>query len=105
MAKAAMTEKDWQLRIVGALKLFGWRHAHFRPLHTAKGWRTPVSGDAGFPDLVLVRPPRVIFAELKVGAPVSPQQADWLSDLGRVPGVESYIWRPTDWDQVVELLK
>jgi len=67
----------------------------------------------GFPDLVLVRPPRVIFAELKdakgrvrkakVGQP--PQQAEWLEALLQCPGVETYLWRPSDWNQIVEVLK
>ena len=102
-----MKEYDWQIRVVELAKLCGWRHAHFRPLHTTKGWRTPQSGDAGFPDLVLVHPAkkRVIFAELKVDSPVRPDQKEWLEALGSVQGVETYLWRPPDWDAVLDILR
>jgi len=51
----AMTEQQLLDAIVQAAKLHGWMVAHFRPALTAKGWRTPMQGDPGFPDLVLAR--------------------------------------------------
>lgn len=97
--------------LADAAKLFRWRHAHFRPLKTAKGWRTPQSGDTGFPDYVLVRPPRLIFAELKVkpetqaaGRPREDQVA-WLDALRQMPGVEVYVWRPEDREQILDILR
>ena len=63
----------------------------------------------GFPDLVLVRPPRVIFAELKGDTPYgkkgpSPDQQAWIDGLGRCPGVEVYLWRPADLDEILRVL-
>jgi hypothetical protein len=98
-----ISEADWQRRVIDAAKLFGWRYAHFRPAQTSKGWRTAMSGDKGFPDLVLVRPPRVLFVELKSddGLP-SEAQLLWFNDLAS--SGEAYIWRPRDWTEVYTTL-
>jgi hypothetical protein len=57
--------------------------------------------DGGFPDLVMVRPPRLVIAELKVGKrrPTDAQQA-WLEVMAECPGVEAYCWWPTDWPEI-----
>ena len=63
---------------------------------------------AGFPDLVLVRPPRVIFAELKTErAPrlLPLAQEVWKDALERCPGVEYYLWRPRDFPSIERILK
>jgi hypothetical protein len=81
-----LTERDFMAQVTQLAELFGWQWAHFRPAMTTKGWRTPVSGPLGkgWPDLVLVRPPRLIFAELKRdGGKLAQEQADVLSLLGR----------------------
>ena len=60
---------------------------------------------AGFPDLVLVKPPVVIFAELKTekGA-ASKEQEKWLEQLGLCTDIEVHLWRPSDWDEIEERL-
>ena len=64
-----MTEREFQRAVVELARLMGWRVHHTRPALTRAGeWRTPIQGDAGFPDLVLCRPPRLILAELKRNA-------------------------------------
>jgi len=51
----------------------------------------------GWPDIVLVRPPSVIFAELKTATGrLTPAQRTWLDALDGCPGVEAYLWRPSD---------
>lgn len=79
-------------------RLLGWRTAHFRPAQTGRGWRTAVQGDgAGFPDLVLARPPRLVFAELKSETGrVHVEQQRWLNLLEGCTQVETYLWRPAD---------
>jgi hypothetical protein len=63
--------------------------------------------DAGFPDLVLVRDERVIYAELKTErGRVTPEQRRWLDTLAGA-GVEVYLWRPAHYlgghiDRVLE---
>ena len=102
-----MTERDFQRAVVELARITGWRVHHTRPALTRAGeWRTPIQGDAGFPDLVLCRPPRVIFAELKRnGARPTPQQQGWLDALSACTGVECYLWTPADWERVVETLR
>ena len=56
---------------------------------------------AGFPDLVLVKPPRVLFVELKSeSGRVSADQMLWLAALAKCPGVETMVWRPSDFDDI-----
>jgi hypothetical protein len=62
---------------------------------------------AGFPDLVLVRPPRLIFAELKTQRAPPPRglQEQWLAALRGVPAIEVYLWRPLDEDAILAALR
>lgn len=111
--KLLVREDDWKRTVIEAAKLFGWRYAHFRPARTKYGWTTAMEGHKGFPDLVLVRPPRLILAELKptavgrrpseVTVP-SEEQQEWLRQLGLVAGVETYLWRPEDLNEILLLL-
>lgn len=98
-------EKDWQRDVISLARTLGWRVAHFRAVKTPTGYRTPVQGDgAGFPDLCLVRD-RIVFAELKnERGRVSPEQQQWIAALEQA-GVEAYVWRPGDLDQVLAVLQ
>ena len=105
IAVLSLTEAAWSARVTDTAKLFGWRFAHFRPARTAKGWRTAMQGDRGFPDLCLLRPPRLILAELKSDTGrVNAEQSDWIAELTSVPGIEVYIWRPSDWESIYTTL-
>ena len=101
-----MTEREFQQAVVQLARLMGWRVHHTRPALTQRGrWLTPIQGDAGFPDLVLCRGGRVIFAELKRnGARPTPAQRGWLEALQACAGVECYLWTPSDWDAIVRTL-
>ena len=60
---------------------------------------------AGFPDLVLAKNGRVIFAELKTKkGRVRPDQQMWLDELEKHRGIEVYLWRPADMDFIVKTL-
>ena len=101
-----VTEREWQGQVTQAAEIFGWTWAHFRPAMTSKGWRTPVSGPlgAGFVDLVLVRGDRLVMAELKSQhGRLTPAQRDVL-DLLR-PAVEVHVWRPSDLEIALEVLR
>ena len=91
-----MTERRFQQQVIRCAELLGWRWYHVRDSR-----RSP----AGFPDLVLVRRPRVIFAELKTDRnhPTDDQRA-WLEDL-RACGQETYLWHPRDWQRIERLLR
>jgi len=82
------SEKHFMGRVQRAAKVFGW--AVFHQLDS-------VGTAPGFPDLVLIKPPRVIFAELKSEhGRLRLSQRLVLSLLARCPGVETYTWRPSD---------
>lgn len=66
----------------------------------------------GFPDLTMIkpgcddRPGRIIFAELKsTTGRVTLAQKTWLEALKSCTGIEVYLWRPADFDSIVECLK
>ena len=60
----------------------------------------------GFPDLTMVSEDgRIIFAELKSQkGRVKKEQQAWLDRLGENPGVEVYLWRPSDLDFINKTL-
>lgn len=78
---------------------------------TQQGWLIYHTYDsrrsyAGFPDTVFVRPPRVIFAELKrEDGRMTREQWTWYDQL-KACGAEVYIWRPSDLEtSVIDLLR
>lgn len=92
-----LTENLFLQAVRDIAELLGWKCYHT--------WNS-IHSPAGFPDLVLVRPPRIIFAELKLrGRKPTPAQQDWLNLLGECPQVEVYLWTPEDWDSIVEVLR
>ena len=95
---------DFERVITDALRLFGWRFVHQRPAQTARGWRTALTGDRGFPDFVAVRGSRLMFIEVKgdTGYPDAEQRV-WGQAL-EATGAEYHVWRPKDWDAVKHLL-
>lgn len=69
--------------------------------HTHDSRRSP----AGFPDLVLVRGRRVVFAELKrEGEKPTKEQEKWLELLEATGSAEVHLWRPSDWEAIQEAL-
>ena len=103
------TEKGFAKQVEHLFHLFGWRWTHSRPARTDKGWRTAISGDKGFPDYTAGRlkegRARVLFAELKSETGKETEdQAIWRQLLERCPGVEMYLWKPSDWDRILEIL-
>lgn len=92
---------------------------HDRPALRADGsWRTAIEGEPGFPDLVLVRAPQIIFAELKTAVgKLSEHQVFWGNQLEHVElavrahtqrdFIRYVIWRPKDWTDgtILEALK
>ena len=78
-------------------RLYGWLDYH---THDSR------RSNPGFLDLFLTRPPRIVISELKTDkGRLRPEQKIWLDTLGKCPGVEVYLWRPRDWDTIVEILK
>lgn len=89
-----IAEKDLQAAVVELAQYCGWK-----PYHTFDSRRS----DPGFPDLVLVRRERLIFAELKsqTGNLTLPQM-QWISALMKLEAptdaaVQCFVWRPDQW--------
>lgn len=91
-------EADLDAALVKEAKRTGWLTYHTRNSRKS---------EAGFPDRVLVRGNRVIFAELKSRTGrLTAAQETWRDVLNAVGGnVEYYVFRPTDWPAIVEALK
>lgn len=104
-----MTEAELQDAVITMAHVLGYRCAHFRPAQVRNGrWATPVGADgAGFPDLVIAKPGRLIFAELKSARGVlSPAQIEWACSL-RGSGALHRVWRPEHWlgDEIENVLR
>ncbi len=100
-----ITEKDFTKTVIDLAKTYHWRVAHFRTAMTQSGnYITPVQADgAGFPDLVLVKGRRLLFCELKSeNGRLSQAQKQWIFTL--MPIVEVYVWKPSNWDEIVKVL-
>lgn len=102
-----LTEKQFEAQVKDIARLYGWRYYHT--------WRS-IHSPAGFPDCVMVRPHRLIFAELKrEDGKLTPDQEGWIEDLIDASIIsresptltypEVYLWRPSDFDSIVEVLK
>ena len=89
-------EAIFQRQVVRYAELMGWRcYWTWNSRHSPKGW----------PDLVLIRRPRVVFAELKAErGRLTDDQAATLAEL-RACGQEVYLWRPSDWERVERILR
>jgi hypothetical protein len=109
-----VSEKEWQQTVVDTARAFGWR-----VYHTFDSRKSA----AGFPDLVMVRRSRIVFAELKAQkGRLTSAQEDWMFDLLRIAdlleghlartglaredaGVQAHIWKPEDWPLVERTLR
>ena len=90
------SEADFQFWLRKRAHEFGWLYHHNYDSRRS---------DPGFPDTVMVRGDRIIFAELKTPkGRISDPQTTWLEALGGVD-VESYIWRYEDVDRILEILQ
>ena len=91
-----VTEKQFTQQVIDAARYMGYMVYHtWRSFHSV----------AGFPDLLMIREHRVIVAELKSARGiVTEQQKVWL-DAFALAGVETYIWYPDNWEDLVEVLR
>jgi VRR-NUC domain-containing protein len=91
-----LTEREFQRQVMDLAKILGW--AAYHP------WLS-IRSEQGWPDLALVKPPRIILAELKrEGGRVTPAQDRWLGMLRQCPGIEVYLWKPSDLDAIARCL-
>lgn len=96
-----VTEKQFTAQVIELAKLLSYQVYHpFLSIRSEPGW----------PDLSLAREERdgtarLIFLELKSErGKLTEAQEKWLALLGKVPEVVARAARPSDWDEIVELL-
>jgi len=130
-----LLEDGFQAQVIGLARLYQWRLIYHAPDNrpsgrTGRPQRLAAPEGRGFPDLVLLRPPELVVAELKSDTGrIGPGQEDWIAAfaaLGRYvadlvevaagsdgyadgstlgdTAVDAYIWRPRDWDEVQQRL-
>lgn len=95
------SEEDFLQSVLHLARMFGWADFHVRDSRRS---------NPGWPDLALVKVgwngvARYLAAELKTETgKVTPAQRAWLERLGKVPGIETYVWRPSDRQRIAEIL-
>lgn len=90
------SERAFQAAVVRYATLMGWTTYH---THDSR------RSDPGFPDLVLIRRPRVVFAELKAErGRLRLAQLFWIEEL-RACGQAAYVWRPSQWREIERVLR
>jgi hypothetical protein len=101
-----VNETEWQEVVVAAMRSLGWRHNFTRrTIGRGKKWTTATSC-VGWPDLTAWHPRHgLIFVELKAEhGVVSEAQHDVLDSL-REAGQRVFVWRPSDFDAAVRVLR
>jgi hypothetical protein len=97
-----MREKEWQDEIVELAGYYGWRVFHPYDMRRS---------EPGWPDLTLVRPGELVFAELKTDkGRRTPAQIEWgflLASVAEMSNgvLEYHVWRPRDFHAVHDRLK
>ena len=93
------SEAEFQASVIETARALGWRVYH---THDSR------RSDLGYPDLTLVRSGVCLFMELKredrTKAKESPEQTAWRLELDDVPGIQAYLFRPSDMPRIRELL-
>lgn len=93
-------ELDCEQTILDAAKIAGWRRHGERAAFSRGKFSTPIKGEAGWPDLMLVKLDVLLAVELKREPnTVDDEQWVWLRALDRVPGVVALVvWVPEGMD-------
>jgi hypothetical protein len=108
----AMSEKEFQSLVIELAKRTGWLcHHQTIPYRVGRDGKPRAivepNTDRGFNDLVLVHQARglTVFPELKrIGGRLSADQQRW-GDALLACGLDWRVWFPSDWDEIVALLK
>lgn len=87
-----VTEERFQAELLKVARWAGWKCYHCRDSRRS---------EVGFPDLILIRGPVLLVAELKVKKnKPTPAQERWLLAFEAIPGVRVRRWRPDDWEAI-----
>lgn len=90
-----ISEAVFSQQVIALARLQGWEVYH--------PWLS-INSAAGWPDLALCRPPRLLLAELKSErGTATPAQRRWL-ELVDGCTVAAHLWRPSDWEMITRAL-
>ena len=93
-----LTEKDILRTIIDGAKALG-----LEVYHVFEQYQYAHRTSKGFPDLVLARPPRLVFGEVKsLQGKLTPDQERWIAILERC-NVEVYVFR--SWEEAEGVLR
>lgn len=113
MSAPIVSEAAFQASVIELAEMLRWRvHHHHDSRRQAGGKLVGDKQAAGFPDLVLARRGRLIFAELKAEKGlVKPEQEAWLDELRATreqvgyANVDVFVWRPCDFEEIRLILR
>lgn len=90
------SEKQFQAAVVQLARLHRWRCYH---THDSR------RSESGFPDLVLIREPEILYVELKTEkGRLSKAQEGWLNALTYC-NQKVYVWRPSQKQEIADILR
>jgi hypothetical protein len=99
-------EQNYQDWVIRTLRQNGWRVHAERPAFSKKGYRTPIQGDPGFPDIIALHDEvnycLVIENKSKKGT-LSPDQEKWVIAFARIPGVKVLVLRPDEKEKIEKI--
>lgn len=107
----SISEAAFQVRVIETARLNRWLVHHSRAaLRQSGGYSTPIQGARGYLDLTMARKGRLIIAELKTEiGKLTEWEERWMEELtagfGLYEGFEVYVWRPSDYDRICEVLQ
>jgi len=92
------TEKAFQAVVITLAKMYHWRVYHT--------WLS-VRSSPGFPDLICTKPGEpVLYIEVKRDTgELTAAQGAWLAALEQAKGTEVHVWRPRDYDRILQRLQ
>jgi hypothetical protein len=106
-----ISERRFMAQVVRLAELLGWRAWHDNATNAPRACkacaaRLPVVRNAaGMLDLILMRRPRVVWAELKADrGKLTDEQLATLIEL-RASHQEAYVWKPSDWKTIERILR
>jgi hypothetical protein len=105
------TERAFQASVLAYARMMGWQAFHDNATNAPRRCsacgvtRSLPRNVAGMPDLILIRRPRIVWAELKSErGKLTDDQRAWIEEL-RACGQAVYVWRPSDWREVERVLR
>jgi len=104
-------ERDFQNQFLDLADMTGWSYWHFPKAAyaaAAGAWSRDRQINKGWPDWALLRlgkKPRFLLVELKGSKTLVTSEQVAVNEALHLCGIEAYIFRPSDWEKIVEVLQ